>query len=492
MISYVYKKIAKPIWFLFSFIALDVVAESNSLGSYSLNYANCEGSQIPDKANSKQLRCGWLYGTKKARETIRLPFAILRAGLTQTEEALIIVPGGPGLGAQTAKENLAYWREQFADTDRAFDLVLYSPRGTEGAVPSFSCDHLKREEQLLLAENLSTKREQERRFNAIAQCLTGFENAEFTTLLGKQAQVADLDALINLLPYKRVHLFADSWGTRVALHAQAAKIQTRMLDSVYPPGKGGMEDWLSLLDLRFAIYRGQFAGFDARWALATGRLDKSPLRVNSIGGLSALSDKLEFVVNSQRLAHIAFYALYRENLRAPFINMLSYVAEEQQGNNQTVALADIPADVNLLLKSYLRSWFDPAFSPLAWYAAECGEHSTLTQGDFVALTKNFGGYKYLWDGMWTYDPCRLPALRTAEQKPLPINLRVPTLILSGELDPVTPNTWAKALQKELGDQAMLYTAKRAGHGVIAGDYCSSRLLVDFVRVSKVDTAFYCN
>lgn len=440
---------------------------------YALEHTGCDPATVPDKTSITTLRCGRLLQQTKDYQ-LEIPFVIMPAkASSRSRDLLVVIPGGPGVGAQTQAENLEYWYQLFANTRREFDLLFYSPRGTPGAQPYWHCETLHATEKKILSENLSSKSEARQRYLALENCLKTFAVNSLSRVLSAQAQVVDLQALIELLPYEQVHLFGDSWGTRIALLATSEKISTRILDSVYPPGKGELEDWLSLLDYRFDIYRHNFENFDALWSKAISKLQANPVRVHV---------DTEFVINPQRLAHLAFYSLYRENLRKPFVSALGWLVEGKQGEQ----------DLELVLSSYLRSQFDVDFSPLAWYATECSERSILDEASFPRFSQTHASYDYFLEGMKEYDPCQLPALKAVEAKNTQIKVEVKTLILSGEFDPVTPNTWAHQLHAQLGRSSTLYTAAGAGHGIIAGDYCSAELIVEFIRKKKVNPHTYCH
>jgi pimeloyl-ACP methyl ester carboxylesterase len=61
----------------------------------------------------------------------------------------------------------------------------------------------------------------------------------------------------------------------------------------------------------------------------------------------------------------------------------------------------------------------------------------------------------------------------------PVVSDVPTLVLSGELDPVTPPGWGESVVKHLRN-AQHITMPATGHGVI-GTPCGARLIRDFVQ-----------
>jgi pimeloyl-ACP methyl ester carboxylesterase len=56
---------------------------------------------------------------------------------------------------------------------------------------------------------------------------------------------------------------------------------------------------------------------------------------------------------------------------------------------------------------------------------------------------------------------------------------VPVLLLSGDLDPVTPPAWAKVAAKEL-PHAVRLDFRGIGHGVLAAHACAGRIVGRFL------------
>jgi pimeloyl-ACP methyl ester carboxylesterase len=66
----------------------------------------------------------------------------------------------------------------------------------------------------------------------------------------------------------------------------------------------------------------------------------------------------------------------------------------------------------------------------------------------------------------------------------PVQSEVPTLVLSGDLDPVTPPTWGQAVTKHLSN-VRHYTMPGTGHGVMA-TACGNRLITQFIEQGSVE------
>jgi len=66
----------------------------------------------------------------------------------------------------------------------------------------------------------------------------------------------------------------------------------------------------------------------------------------------------------------------------------------------------------------------------------------------------------------------------------PVTSDVPALVLSGEVDPVTPPSWGAEVSSHLS-RSLHLTAPATGHGVL-GTACGERLVVDFIARGAAD------
>ena len=82
-------------------------------------------------------------------------------------------------------------------------------------------------------------------------------------------------------------------------------------------------------------------------------------------------------------------------------------------------------------------------------------------------------------------PCEFwPAGPIAASYYEPVRSDVPALVLSGDVDPVTPPTWGAEVSAHLS-RALHVTAPATGHGVL-GTGCGQRLVAAFIERGSVD------
>ena len=66
----------------------------------------------------------------------------------------------------------------------------------------------------------------------------------------------------------------------------------------------------------------------------------------------------------------------------------------------------------------------------------------------------------------------------------PVVSDVPTLVLSGDIDPVTPPGWGESVVKHLS-RGLHITAPGTGHGVVTTP-CGNRLVSEFIDRGSID------
>lgn len=163
-----------------------------------------EAFPIPGTPN---LTRGYLHVSESStsHRRLTLPFAIVEASDTQSAQSPVVyIGGGPGIGSLAA----AQYPGAYPWTSER-DFLVYARRGTLGADPSMRCEELG---QAFASTDSETT------LNAVAACRDtlldqGVDLNAYNTL----ASARDLEALRKALGYETLSLFALSYGTRLAL-----------------------------------------------------------------------------------------------------------------------------------------------------------------------------------------------------------------------------------------------------------------------------------
>jgi pimeloyl-ACP methyl ester carboxylesterase len=415
-----------------------------------------------------ETRCGRLqvYENRKAGagRTIGLNVVVLPS-LAQPApgEPLFFLAGGPGQSAVTAAPLLPF----LPRLRRQRDIVLVDQRGT-GDSGALSCGEKGEATPFL---------EDDARPEKLRECLgkLAADPRYYTTDLA----MADLDDVRQALGYERINLLGGSYGTRAALVYMKmfpAHVRAAILDGVAPYGN------------RLPVFMAR----DADRALAQ-LFDDCAADADCAAAFSDLPGKLRRV--HDRLT--AAPALVR--MRHPV------TGEETEGR--------LTADVFMgVVRMVLYSSDASALLPWMVSRAEAGDFgpmaAVMEQGRW-GLLRRMMSPALLLSVICTEDvPFVQPAeLRSAglfagatarlaepcsfwPRGTIPADLRepvisdVPTLLLSGALDPVTPPSWAEEAAKTLRHSRHI-VVPGTGHGA-SGVGCIPRVMEAFLKSGQVE------
>ena len=133
----------------------------------------------------------------------------------------------------------------------------------------------------------------------------------------------------------------------------------------------------------------------------------------------------------------------------------------------------------LVLEIFIASSFDPYFNSLVFFATECIDNGVEPSEIFETAIAPYPEWRNELRLARQYDVCALPVFSNKYQPLNAAYANLPTLLLSGELDPVTPLSWAQSLALQL-PQSLLIEAKGVGHSVIMSEGCKQDLLSNWI------------
>jgi pimeloyl-ACP methyl ester carboxylesterase len=376
-------------------------------------------------------------------------------------DPLFFLAGGPGQGAARMARDV---RDIFRRVQRDRDIVLVDQRGTGKSNP-LEC----RAE----TDSLSAITEPEEvALDRLRACLAGYDAD--VRLYTTSIAMDDLDEVRAFLGYDRINLYGGSYGTRAALvylRRHGAHVRSMVLDGVAPPDMRlplfTARDAQRALDKLLAdceadpSCRAAQPGLTARVRALLQRLEAAPPRVRIVHPRTGVPENV--TVDARVVASVLFGALYSP-LTASLVPTL--VARAEQNDFQSLfALASAgDASENMSLGMQL--------------SVVCSEDAPrVTAGDLERESAGtiFGGY--LLSGqrkacaMW-------PAGTVDASYYEPVVSDVPALILSGDVDPVTPPGWGEAVATHLTN-ARHVTVPATGHGVVATP-CGAQLVTEFI------------
>ena len=454
-----------------------------------------------------QVACFNLQITEAGHQ-FTLPVVVLKAK-QPSQQALLYLSGGPGGSTFLTADDMIYWQSQYARFAMQSDLILVDRRGTGMAEPRLQCPYFRREYRQGLTRDLSAVEENEQNFRAMSWCLneqlSPAPDARRLAVdaLGTAADARDMQTLVSLLGYQYWSLWGVSYGTRLALAIAAQQpqgLQSLVLDSVYPPGRGQNHEWPGLMSsamTRFFTWCDNKACAAEPLAVAdAGDLTKKNAEVKGFSErqFQQVLERLEarpvqltlpswygeapyqVVINGQRYLQMVFSAIYDQHLWPSIGESLSTIPSRQR------------AALSSLAESFVNNAFDPDFSELVFYAAECKDNAASATETVNAALAGHPYYSRYLDAQSQTDLCLsklfLP-VRGKERLPVAdlANISIPVLMLSGEIDPITPIEWVEPLQA-LFPHWQLASFSDVGHAVVSSDMCAEQLLRDFVSAPQ--------
>ena len=414
---------------------------------------------------SDRLRCGYIIVNENPNEPngqkINIHYAVIPAVKNiYPNQAFLAIAGGPG---QSAIDNAPLFNNTFARIRETRDILLIDQRGT-GRSNILKCPEDKSVSPLLMNEG---------NFDTIAEtnkCLAAIDGD--VTQYTSTAALKDFEAVRISLGYDKLHIYGISYGTRMAqlyMREYAEAIATVTLDGVVPMQQSVLAIGLAIdraVDLLISecenLSRCQQQFPSLRKALATTEVELmlSPVKAQIFHPMTG--QPTEFL-----LTHDKFLSVIRLALYSPTTRVLLPYAIHQAGEKNYQAV--------LGLYSLTMEGIDIAMGMHA--SVVCSEDIHRLSTDLSTELET----SYMGRTMFTElsKVCSVwPSTKVEETFSAPISNNIPTLLLSGELDPATPPDWAILAMADMKNATHL-VAPHAAHGV-AMQSCANRLVAQLV------------
>ena len=422
-------------------------------------------------------RCGTLKvfedRSKGTGRTISLAIVVLPAlSDDDRDDPLVFLAGGPGQGAAKMAPLV---RAAFSRIQRHRDIVLVDQRGTGRSHP-LNCepqdDSLK---SLLADDEVSLAR--------LRECLAGYDADPrlYTTPIAMD----DLEDVRAFLGYRQLNLYGGSYGTRAAmvyLRQHPERVRTLTLDGVAPTDMrlplfaardaGRALDQVLADCAKDAGCATAYPGLRARVTAMLSRLERSPAEVTLMHPLAGTLETI--TVTPRVVAGALLSGLYSPSTAA----MVPLLLERATRN-----------DFQALMALALAGDQSENMSTGMQLSVLCSEDASQVDDDRVTQASSdslFG--RHLASGQLA--ACRVwPRGSVPAAYFEPVVSEVPALVLSGDLDPVTPPAWGEAVVRHLRN-GRHFIATGTGHGV-ATTPCGVRVVEDFLEKgssSQLDTS----
>lgn len=400
----------------------------------------------------------------------------------RTGPPVLYVAGGPGGSSWLKPDEVGFWLDWAGEADWPGDLVVYDQRGVGLSQPALDCPELQRLRRELLPLPLPTEEAYRRVRDATRAChdrikAAGMDLRRFTTALNA-GDAADLMLAMGL---DRWDLYGVSYGTRVALEMMRRvpqHLRAVVLDSPYPPEVNAELADAWLLQRAFELYERicELAG-DCSETPAQLRemLEQAFARVERESIKLSVRDPgtgrdIAVVYDHEDLAWLLFEAMYQWDA-------IPTLPESVR------ALTDGRLDVHMrsLIQDSIDTLLDDAISDAVASSVDCHDGGPVDLREAERQLRLYPRAADIKRLDWQYHACRYwdsgesPAAFRA-----PVVSDVPTLLLAGEYDPVTPPEWAELAARHLS-AARVFVFPAVGHGVLDSHVCAADLVRAFLE-----------
>ncbi|ABN63743.1 alpha/beta hydrolase [Shewanella baltica] len=448
--------------------ASDVKSQQTQAADIARNMANntdtCYVEGVSDRLN-----CGFVTvpenPNKPDGKQIQVHYVVLPAVKNVNhEEALLAIAGGPG---QSAIDNAAGFDAMLSKVRQQRDILLIDQRGT-GRSNLLTCDEGAQSPLSFDDDNADTLAETQK-------CLAKIDAD--VTQYGSLNAIKDFEAVRQHLGYKKLHIYGISYGTRMAqlyMRLYPAHLATVTLDGIVPMQQSVLEIGASIdrgFDLLFkdcqetTACHAQFPELKAEFDQVAASLAKAPVMENVYDPVTG--EKTMLTMTRGKFYGSIRMALYQANVRALVPHAIHQAAKH---NFQPI----------LGLYSLTT---DNAGMAMGMHASVvCGEDMPrITPAMREQAQHSFMGKTMLEGLEATCEVWKVPAVDDSFSEP--ISSDIPTLLLSGEIDPATPPSWGELAMEKLTN-AKHFVAPYATHGV-AYQSCANNLIADLVRSGSV-------
>lgn len=439
-----------------------------SVDAYSQNQQftleNCHVDGI-----KSQVKCGKLQVlenyAKADGDHITINFVVLPAiDNSDDKTPLMFLAGGPG---QAAAELAAGLTNVFYEVRKTHDLILIDQRGTGQSHPLQCEESAEQNVYALTPEDFS-----EKDINNCIKKLTG-DLSQYNS----ENAIRDFEAVRIALGYKQINIYGGSYGTRAGLvymRMFPESLRSVVLDSVGPIevpiglfGQSSARSFNLLLKncQKEPSCQQAFPQLEQEFQTLLIRIEKAPAQVNIAH--PRLGTQTTFVISKNKLLGTIRSQLYSVTTRSlvPLIIHQAYL-----GNY--MPLAGLVAQTEGGQGIYIGLLFN----------ITCNEdYPRISASDFDRdANNNFGGD----DSHFSFKmACPLwPQYRPSEAFYEPVTADIPTLILSGNLDPVTPPSNGEYSANSLPNNHHI-VVNNASH-TVAMSTCASDLISEFLTSLK--------
>lgn len=397
-------------------------------------------------------------------------------------DPIIYLEGGPGGNSiETLPFNTRY--EPYAQKR---DLIFIDQRGVGLSQPALDCPEFNEAALEMLPLDLTPEEITARASEALEACHDRLESEGANlSAYNSATNAADIADLRVALGYDEWNLWGISYGTRLALTIMRdypEGVRSVILDSVYPPQvnlfTGAPDNYQRALAVLFegcAAHpdcNSAYPDLENTFYAAVDQLNENPVMLSIVNPLNF--ERYDLLYDGYSFMALIFQLLY-DTATIPTLPQL--IVNVHEGKFGTVSQLEgallvnaefISAGMYYSVECAEEISFETEETLAAAYEEALSDAPPQLQGYYIGAVEDIMGTCELWD---------VPQSGANENDP--ISSDIPTLIMSGEYDPVTPPAWGELAAETLSNSAA-FTYPGVGHGSsVSGETCPLKMALAF-------------
>jgi len=411
--------------------------------------------------------------------TITLPIAVFPSTSATPGIPVIYLDGGPG---GSTLETIQYsYEDSIAPflADRAY--IAFDQRGTGLSEPSLACSETRAAELDLLDAPRDEEAQTAIYLGALEDCYNrlvgeGIDLSSYNSI----ESAADVNDIRQALGYDTLHLNGISYGTRLGLTLMRdfpEMIESVILDSPVPLQLNTSEE---LPESVSGAYDAFFAGCAADPECAAAyptleddfyalvdQLNSDPLVFPVLEIFSG--EEYDVWYDGESLKGTLFQTLYSNEI---FPDMAKIIDQLQEGDT---------SELRWIEANFLAS--GEFISEGVYHSVRCNEEVPFYDAAVLASAPDIAPElaDFFSDHDLIIEVCDLWAVDTApDSENVAVSSDIPTLVLAGEYDPVTPFSYGEETMTTLSN-AYYFAVPHVGHAVQVGGDCPRDITLAFLR-----------
>lgn len=422
--------------------------------------------------------CGYLVVPERYENpdgpTLRLAVAVISSeSINPRPDPIVFNQGGPG------GSTIDYFTQVLFDSPlrKNRELVLFDQRGTLYSKPALMCPEFLEETIKVLDKDLSDE-ENNRLFAEAAKACRDrlMEDGINLSAFNSLENARDIESLRLALGYEKINLYGVSYGTLLALHTMRdypQGLRSVILDAVVPTQVDFNPEGVRTMDRSFkelfaacaadSECAAEYPDLESVFFEQVERLDADPVMVRLTDVSSGQS--YPALINGDALIQTLFQTLYSTEL-LPLLPKMIYDVKAGRFTFMERILSIITFDQTVAEGMYYSvicaedSDFDPDAIDYAGIPPRLVEGERAANEAFIQVCRD-----------WNVD-------QLDDSVDDPVASDIPTLLLNGRFDPITPESYGSLAAQTLSN-SYIFTFNNTGHGAI-GDECADQVMKAFV------------